>query len=113
MTTSTPTGKLRLLAPSPSAGVMCADYQPAQPADIVAHPGDSGGDRDLLRAGRLCPLVRLRALLGRGGDRLAGWTHGAALGASIRNRPISGPHRRQIAGFGDIVHAHGLWPALG
>jgi len=45
---------------------MCADYQPAQPADIVAHSGDSGGDRDLLRAGRLCPLVRLRAVLGGG-----------------------------------------------
>src|SRR5439155_22887679 len=100
MTTSTLTGKVPLPAPSPSAGVMCADYQPAQPADIVAHPGDPGGDRDLLRARRLCPLVRLRALLGRGSDRLAGRAHGAALGAAIRNRPLSGPHRGQIAGFG-------------
>src|SRR5947208_1121902 len=58
---------------------MCADYEPALPTDLVAHPGDSGGDRDLLRAGRLCPLVRLRAFLGRGGDRLARWAHGATL----------------------------------
>src|ERR1700722_8901879 len=92
---------------------MCADYQPAQPADIVAHSGDSGGDRDLLRAGRLCPLVRLCAFLSRRGDRLARWAHGAALGTAIRNRPLSRPDRRQIAGFGEIVHVDGLWTALG
>src|SRR5271166_2609203 len=92
---------------------MSADHQPAKLADIVANPGDPDGDRDILRAGRLRPLVRVRAFLGGGGDRLARWAHGAALGTAVRNRPFSRPDRRQAAGFGDIVHVDGLWTALG
>src|SRR5216684_8846361 len=93
-------------------GVMRAAHEPSQPADLIAHPGHPSRGWEFLCVGRLRPLVRLCAVFGSGCDRLVGWAHGEALAAAVRDRPLSGPDRRQAAGCGDIVHADHVRAAL-